>query len=112
VAAGETRGSVSDFAAIERWRAVGATVWRRSVRHGKGFGSLGGRWQLGIEQIGQSTDRLDFNVTRCQYAEFYKELGLISVSLAVASQPPRSNGGFAALHMSARGTKRQFSATQ
>jgi hypothetical protein len=37
---------------------------------------LGGRWQLGIEQIGQSTDRLDFNVTRCQYAEFYKELSL------------------------------------
>jgi hypothetical protein len=71
---------------------------------------LGGRWQLGIEQIGQSTDRLDFNVTRCQYAEFYKGLGLISVSLAVASQPPRSNGGFAALHMSARGTKLPFAA--
>jgi predicted ArsR family transcriptional regulator len=31
---------------------------------------------LGIEPIGKSVDRLDFNVTRCQYAEFYKELGL------------------------------------
>lgn len=31
---------------------------------------------LGIEPIGKSPDTLDFNVTRCQYAEFYKELGL------------------------------------
>ena len=31
---------------------------------------------LGIEPIGKSADKLDFNVTRCRYAEFYKELGL------------------------------------
>src|SRR5262245_52678501 len=31
---------------------------------------------LDIEPIGKSEDRLDFNVTRCQYAEFYRELGL------------------------------------
>jgi hypothetical protein len=31
---------------------------------------------LAIQPIRQSADRLDFNVTRCQYAEFYKELGL------------------------------------
>lgn len=31
---------------------------------------------LGIEPLGKSEDRLDFNVTRCQYAEFYKQLGL------------------------------------
>ena len=31
---------------------------------------------LGIETIGKSVDHLDFNVTRCQYAEFYKDLGL------------------------------------
>ena len=31
---------------------------------------------LGIEPIGKSPDTLDFNVTRCQYAEFYKDLGL------------------------------------
>ena len=31
---------------------------------------------LGIEPIGKSVDTLDFNVTRCKYAEFYKELGL------------------------------------
>ena len=28
---------------------------------------------LEIEQIGKSSERLDFNVTRCKYAELYKE---------------------------------------
>ena len=31
---------------------------------------------LNIEPVGKSAEKLDFNVTRCQYAEFYKELGL------------------------------------
>jgi len=31
---------------------------------------------LDIEPIHKSLDRLDFNVVRCRYAEFYKELGL------------------------------------
>lgn len=31
---------------------------------------------LGIEPIAKSADKLDFNVTRCQYAEFYQALGL------------------------------------
>ena len=31
---------------------------------------------LEIQQLGKSTEKLEFNVTRCQYAEFYKELGL------------------------------------
>ena len=35
-----------------------------------------GGGSLGIEPVGKSVDTLDFNVTRCQYAEFYKELGL------------------------------------
>ena len=35
-----------------------------------------GGGSLGIEPVGKSSDRLDFNVTRCQYAEFYKSLGL------------------------------------
>lgn len=29
-----------------------------------------------IEVINQSSDSYDFNVTRCQYAEFYKEMGV------------------------------------
>jgi hypothetical protein len=41
---------------------------------------VSGVWAAGgsldIEPIGKSVDRLDFNVTRCQFAEFYKELGL------------------------------------
>jgi len=31
---------------------------------------------LDIEVLDQTGDRLAFNVTRCRYAEFYKELGL------------------------------------
>lgn len=31
---------------------------------------------LDIERIGKSAGRLEFNVVRCQYAVFYKELGL------------------------------------
>ena len=31
---------------------------------------------LDIEWLEKSEEKLDFNVTRCRYAEFYKELGL------------------------------------
>jgi len=31
---------------------------------------------LEIEQIGKSSEKLDFNVTRCKYAELYKKKGL------------------------------------
>ncbi len=41
---------------------------------------VSGVWASGggleIEQVEKSAARLDFNVTRCRYAEFYKELGL------------------------------------
>ena len=39
-------------------------------------GVWAGGGSLEIEQIGKSSERLDFNVTRCKYAEFYKEHGL------------------------------------
>ena len=46
----------------------------------EGIGKVSGVWAagggLGIEPIAKSADRLDFNVTRCGYAEFFKELGL------------------------------------
>lgn len=35
-----------------------------------------GGGSLEIEPISKSAERLDFNVVRCRYAEFYKELGL------------------------------------
>ena len=41
---------------------------------------LNGVWagggSLEIEQLEQSPEQLDFNITQCRYAEFYKELGL------------------------------------
>ena len=39
-------------------------------------GVWAGGGSLEIEQIGKPSERLDFNVTRCKYAEFYKEHGL------------------------------------
>jgi hypothetical protein len=41
---------------------------------------VSGIWAAGgsleIEKLGKSSEKLDFNVTRCRYAEFYQELGL------------------------------------
>jgi predicted ArsR family transcriptional regulator len=46
----------------------------------QGVEKLSGVWAAGgtldIKPIARSMDRLDFNVTRCQFAELYKELGL------------------------------------
>ena len=39
-------------------------------------GVWAGGGSLEIQQVGKSKETLDFNVTRCQYAEFYQELGL------------------------------------
>lgn len=39
-------------------------------------GVWSGGGSLEIQNLEKSTEKLDFNVTRCQYAEFYKELGL------------------------------------
>jgi predicted ArsR family transcriptional regulator len=36
-----------------------------------------------VQVISDSDDHLDFNVTRCQYAEFYKELGLSDIGYRV-----------------------------
>lgn len=36
-----------------------------------------------IQIVGESEDHLDFNVTRCRYAEFYKELGLPDLGFRV-----------------------------
>jgi hypothetical protein len=38
---------------------------------------------MDVEVLGESDDHLDFNVTRCQYAEFYKELGLSDLGFRV-----------------------------
>ena len=40
------------------------------------FGVASGGGSLEIEQLEESAEELHFDVTRCRYAEFYKELGL------------------------------------
>jgi hypothetical protein len=56
-----------DLAALRR---VAEDVWA-------GGGSLE------VDVLGQTGERLDFNVTRCRYAEFYKELGLAEIGFLV-----------------------------
>jgi predicted ArsR family transcriptional regulator len=38
---------------------------------------------MDVEVVSESEDHLDFNVTRCRYAEFYKELGLADLGFRV-----------------------------
>jgi len=57
----------------EQWaRQYGSDL--ASMEKVSGVWSAGG--SLGIEPVGKSDDKLEFNVTRCQYAEFFKALGL------------------------------------
>ena len=42
-----------------------------------------GGGSLDIQVVSQSDDHLDFNVTRCRYAEFYQEMGLADVGYRV-----------------------------
>ena len=42
-----------------------------------------GGGSLDVQVINQSNDQLDFNVTRCRYAEFYHELGLADMGFLV-----------------------------
>jgi len=42
-----------------------------------------GGGSLDVQIVGESQDHLDFNVTRCRYAEFYKELGLSDLGFRV-----------------------------
>jgi predicted ArsR family transcriptional regulator len=42
-----------------------------------------GDGSMDIQVVGESEDHLDFNVTRCRYAEFYKELGLSELGFRV-----------------------------
>jgi len=38
---------------------------------------------MDVQIVSESEDHLDFNVTRCRYAEFYKELGLSDIGYRV-----------------------------
>ncbi len=79
--------------AEEAQAVIGAAVSRAAIEHGAAYaGRFGGApdlddmfailplWTrdgaLEIEVLAQSADHLDFNVTRCRYAEMYREMGL------------------------------------
>lgn len=53
-----------------------------------GFASCLDRWTEGgaleIERLEQSPERLDFNVTRCRYAEMYRALGLADLGSSLS----------------------------
>lgn len=60
----------------ERWaREFGGNL--RAMEKVSKVWSDGG--SLEIEWLQKSSEYLDFNVTRCRYAEFYKELGLLEL---------------------------------
>ena len=74
-------------------RILGQAIRRNAIEQGRGlaeaseeptgiaaFAGLLERWKandaLRMETLEQSEERLDFNVTRCRYAEMYREMGL------------------------------------
>ena len=64
--------------AIEQGRALAAASEKPAGI--AGFAKLQDRWKandaLRVEILGQDDERLDFDVTRCRYAEMYREMGL------------------------------------
>jgi predicted ArsR family transcriptional regulator len=67
---------------IRRLAAEDGARW--AANYGKSTASLrtvaqelwAGGGSMDVEVVSESDDHLDFNVTRCQYAAFYKDLGL------------------------------------
>ena len=73
LAAGEGAGWAARFGGdMAGLRALVKKVW-----------DMAGGGGLEVEIVDQTADRLDFNVTRCRYAEFYKELGLADLGSQV-----------------------------
>src|SRR4051794_2384215 len=86
---GATATSELVAATIRRLAAEDGARWRES--YGDDVAALrqvaGAVWAAGgsleVEMLGESEDRLDFNVTRCRYAEFYRALGLTGIGTLV-----------------------------
>jgi hypothetical protein len=75
---------------------LGAAITKHAVAQGKayadasraqgrepslaGFRALLPQWQAGgaleMEMVTETTEQVDFNITRCRYAEMYREMGL------------------------------------
>ena len=77
-------------------RILGQAIRRNAIEQGRGlaeaseeppgiaaFAGLLERWKandaLRIDTLEQSDERFDFNVTRCRYAEMYREMGLAGI---------------------------------
>jgi hypothetical protein len=45
---------------------------------------------MDVEVVDESDDHLDFNITRCRYAEFYKELGLADLGARILCSRDRA----------------------
>jgi L-2-amino-thiazoline-4-carboxylic acid hydrolase len=86
---GEAAARELVVATIRRLAAEDGAKWAEA--YGDSLASLetvaekvwAGGGSLDVEVIAASDDRLDFNVTRCRYAEFYKELGLADLGYLV-----------------------------
>ncbi len=76
-------------ATIRRLAAEDGAKWAET--YGRSVASLkdvvdkvwAGGGSLDVEMVGQTEDRLDFNVTRCRYAEFFKDLGLAELGYLI-----------------------------
>jgi L-2-amino-thiazoline-4-carboxylic acid hydrolase-like protein len=81
---GRERAEAVLGAAIRKAAVAEGAAFRARVPEGAGtmaaFVELFGLWTRGgaleIEVLEASDDRFDFNVTRCRYAEMYREMGL------------------------------------
>jgi hypothetical protein len=77
------------LAVIRRLAIEDGARWGEA--HGRDFASLknvaekiwAGGGSLDVNVVSAGEDHLDFNVTRCRYAEFYKELGLAELGYLV-----------------------------
>ncbi len=74
---------------IRRLAADDGATWGET--HGRDLDALktvavdvwAGGGSLTVDVVDQTDERLDFNVTRCRYAEFYRELGLADTGFLV-----------------------------
>ena len=76
--ADEILGAAIEKAAIEQGRSMAEE--NKDGPSLKAFISLFERWKMGgaleVEVLNETDDQFDFNVTRCRYAETYRDMGL------------------------------------
>ena len=87
---------VAELGEASARRILGRAIRRNAIEQGRGlaeasdaptgiraFARLTERWKangaLEVETLEQSDERYDFNVTRCRYAEMYREMGLAEI---------------------------------